>query len=1150
MVCGGCGTAAQEGQRFCGQCGRPLVATCTDCGFDNPPDHRFCGSCGAALGAGPADDTTTATPTSTERRVVSVLFIDLVGFTTFSEGRDAEEVRNVITEYFDVARDVIERFGGTVDKFIGDAVMAWWGATTSQEDDAERAVRSALEVVDAVASLGERLGVPDLAARSGVMTGEVAVGPGGNERGLLLGDLVNTTSRLQSLAQPGTVFIGDVTASLVNRAIDLEPAGTHQVKGKEEPVVAWKATRVLSERGGRGRVDMLEPPFVGRASELRLLKDTLTATGRDQRARLVSLVGQAGIGKSRLIREFSNYVDGLVEDIYWHEGRSPSYGDGLALWALGEMIRGRAGIQETDPPEVTAERLANAVETFVPEDEIDWVRPRLAGLLGVGESVGGERTELFAAARTFFEGIAARGSTVLVFEDLHWADPSLLEFVEELPDWSRNHPIMVVTMARPDLLDRRPDWGSGRPGFASLYLGPLADSEMADLIAGAVEGIPDSAVERIVAAAEGVPLFAVEMLRTLMGDGRLVVTDSGVSVQGDLTEIHVPSSVQAVISARLDRLSQGERDVARDAAVLGQSFTLEGLAALRDEDLDKLERRLGDLVRHEVLTLVRDARSPELGQYQWVQGMLREVTYGRIARTDRHDLHLMVARYFRDLGDPELAPVAAAHFVSAAEYAGEDDPQLQQELVASLQAAIDRARSLHAYEQILSLVELALPVAPQELAVDLHEYAALAAVRLSEGATADRHAEALASLAAELDDVAVRHRSIAIAGRVANAMRRSATVKQLLIDHLDRYPDLADDPYLAWAAVDLARVHLLTGDDEAAASVADRALAAVEKLDLTEAIADAMITRGTALSASRYHQAMALLRGALALCTEHELVDTKLRALINIGYASQALDETLEATSAAFEESKRIGDRNHASFVAGNLAGLLLYRLRLDEAEEVLVDSFWSPEPSDQVHRLSALADLELRRGNRQQADLHLDDARALLDSGTSDVQARLGVERVEATFALLDGDPAKVFEIGVRHFEETSFAPGISVWLAVLGAALLDDLEKLQLAAEMAKSLPPGVFTSPSRRWADVLVQLGEGDVAGGSAGADALLRWMQEQGLVWQEFLGLTTVTRMLPPDHEARDRYLGRIEEMTVPAGAHGLWEWAQSVIDGSA
>ena len=1077
--------------------------------------------------------------------MVSVLFIDLVGFTAFSEGRDPEDVRSLITEYFEVARDVIERFGGTVDKFIGDAVMAWWGATTSEEDDAERAVRSALEVVDAVASLGERLGVAGLAARAGVMTGEVAVGPGGNEKGLLLGDMVNSTSRLQSLATPGAVLVGDVTAALVNRAIELEAAGSHQVKGKEEPIIAWEAIRVISERGGRGRLDVLEPPFVGRVSELRLLKDTLTGTGRDRRARLVSLVGQAGIGKSRLIREFSNYVDGLVEDIYWHEGRSPSYGDGLALWALGEMIRGRAGIQETDPAEVTAQRLSEAVETFVPEPDVAWVLERLSGLLGVGGSAGSDRTELFAAARSFFEGIARRGTTVLVFEDLHWADPSLLEFVEELPDWSRNHPILVVTMARPDLLDRRPDWGSGRPGFASLYLGPLGDAEMAELIAGAVEGIPQLAVDRIVAAAEGVPLFAVEMLRMLMSDGRLVVGEGGVSVQGDLTEIDVPSSVQAVISARLDRLSQDERDLARDASVLGQSFTLEGLAVLRDESLDKLERRLADLVRHEVLTLIRDPRSPERGQYQWVQGMLREVAYGRIARADRHDLHLRVARYFRELGDPELAPLAASHYVSATEYGGKDDPELQAELVGALRAAIARARSLNAHEQVMSLVDLVLPVAPQGLAVDLHEYAALAAVRLSDGAAAERHTVALSELAAELDDVAVRHRSVALAGRVANEMRRSESARQLLMDHLARYPDLAGDPYLAQAAVALARVHLLTGDDEAAASLADRALGAVEKLGLIEAVADAMITRGTALSASRYHQAMALLRGALAICTEHDLIDTKLRALINIGYASQALDETLEASEVAFEEAKRVGDRNHASFVAGNLVGGRMYQLRLDDAESILRDPVWSSTPADEIQRLAALADLELWRGNRAEADAHLGAARTIL-AEVIDAQGKLELERVEAMFAMVDGDPAAVYESGQRHFEETPFAPGISVLRAVLGASLLGDAERLRRAHAMAETLPPGVFHTPSLRWAHAMLALVAGDLERGFAEAEELGRWTQEQGLAWQEFLTRVTVARVLPPDHEARSRYLERIEEMTVPAGAHGLWEWARSTI----
>jgi class 3 adenylate cyclase len=1143
MLCEECGASAADGQRFCGQCGRPLVTSCPACGFENPPDHRFCGSCGSALSEA-SDLAQTPETAATERRIVSVLFVDLVGFTSFSEGRDPEDVRNLITEYFEVARGVITQFGGTIDKFIGDAVMAWWGATTSQEDDAERAVRSAIEVVDAVAALGEEIGVAGLAARAGVMTGEVAVGPGGNEKGLLLGDLVNSTSRLQSLAESGTVMVGDTTAKLVDRAIELESAGSHQVKGKVDPITAWRAVRVVSERGGRGRLDILEPPFVGRSSEMRLLKDTLHATGTDGRARLVSLVGQAGIGKSRLIREFSNYIDGLVEDIYWHEGRSPSYGDGMSLWALGEMIRGRAGIQESDALEVTVERLDASVAAFVPEAERDWVRERLAGLLGVGDSFGSDRTELFAAARAYFEGVSRHGTTVMVFEDLHWADPSLLEFVEELPDWSRHHPIMVVTMSRPDLLDRRPDWGSGRPGFISLYLGPLSADEMSEMVAGAVEGIPEAAVSRIVAAAEGVPLFAVEMLRMLLSDGSLEVSETGVSVRGDLSEIEVPSSVQAVISARLDRLPTEERDVARDASVLGYSFTVDGLAALREEEHDKLERRLADLVRHEILTLIRDPRSPELGQYQWVQGLLREVAYGRIARSDRHELHLRVARYFRDLDEPELAPVAAAHFVSASEY-GRDDGELREELVASLQAAISRARSIHAHEQILTLVGIAAPVAHPELAADLHEYAAMAAVRLSDYVAADEHASALIELAGSLDDESLLHRSVALAGRVATETRRAGSAKQLLTAHLEQYPDLAADPHLAQAAVHLARVHLLTGEDDTSAALADRALEATEQLGLTEAIADAMITRGTALSSSRNHQGMALLRGALEICRQHDLVDTKLRALINIGYASMDFVETMQATQDAFEEAKRVGDRSHASFVAANLVAVKMWSLDLDAVEAILTDPVWSSTPSDRAQQLSALASLALHRGDRELADSNLAAAVVAVESVT-DSQVRLTIERTESTFALFDGDYRSVYEAGKRVFEETSFAPILSAMSAMIGASLLAEEEPLAVARSMAASLAPGVLTSALVRLGDVMGLVMSGDPSASEA-ADELAEWARSESIVWNELTIRIAVARVMPEGHELRVRYLRRIEELSVPNGAFGTWSWARAAVE---
>ena len=1142
MQCAQCGAQARDDQQFCGHCGAPLALPCPTCGYANPGEHNFCGSCGSRLDL---QSPPPAAPVSTERRVVSVLFVDLVGFTSLSEQRDPEEVRDLITEYFDLARDVIGPFGGTVDKFIGDAVMAWWGATTSLEDDAERAVRAALELVDRVSTLGDRQGIPGLAARAGVMTGEVAVGPGGNEQGLLLGDLVNSTARLQSLAEPGTVLVGERTASLVGTAIELEEAGTHRVKGKEEPLSAWRAARVAGERGGRGRADTLEPPFVGRSAELRLLKDTLHANGRDGRARLVSLVGQAGIGKSRLVWELKKYVDGLVEDVFWHEGRSPAYGDALALWALGEMIRGRAGIQETDTATVTAERLADTVAAHVVPEEADWVCDRLAALLGVGDSVGSERTELFAAARTLFEGIAARGTTVLVFEDLHWADPGLLEFIEELPDWSQNHPILVVTVARPDLLDRRPDWGSGRRGFTSLYLTPLADEEVAKLIRGTVTGMPEPAVERIVGSAGGVPLFAVEMLRTLLSDGRLVLIDGVATVTGQLGEIEVPSTVQAVIAARLDRLPADERELVRDAAVLGQSFTVEGLAALRDEGVDKLERRLGGLVRHEILELNRDPRSPERGQYRWVQTVLREVAYGRIPRQDRRDLHLRVARYFRAADDPELAPVAASHFVAASEHTAGADPELHAEMVEALRAAVRRAQALHAHEQVLSLVATAVPVVPDEIAVELREAGAWAAVRVSDDAEADRHVAALRDLAAAGDDPSWSHRAVALAGWVANETRRSPQALEMMRSHLDTHRDLLADCHLARVAVYLSRALMLNGDSADAAALADEALGAAEHFGLIGDVADAMITRGTALSGERIHQAMALLRGALALSREHRLAAPEWRALVNIGYASPDPAETSAAAQEAFDGAKKVGDRTQATFVAGNLVSYRLFVLDLDEAEQVLDDPIWSDRPGSRITRLAYRIQAELYRGDRERVEALLAEATTLL-SEVADAQAKLNLERAQASVDLVDGDYRAVFDLGRRHFEELPFAPGVSVGLAVSGAALGGDPEQLREAEAMAQTLPEGDLYTGSVRWPGIMLALVGGDTERAVREADVLLDWLEERGMRWLLFRDLTSAARHLPADHEARSRYVARIRALTDEAGAPGLWEFAERAL----
>ncbi len=540
MICERCGTENRAGRRFCKSCGAGLAASCPVCGAPAESGDRFCGVCGSPLpestgsepGSAPsarAGDRPVpgAEPGPTERRIVSVLFADLVGFTALSDDRDPESVREFLDGYFALARERIGRYGGTIEKFIGDAVMAVWGTPVAHEDDAERAVRAALDLVDAVGGLRAPDGSP-IAVRAAVLTGEAAVALGAEGQAMVAGDLVNTASRLQSVAPPGSVLVGEATVRSSESAIVYEPAGEQLLRGKELPVAAWRAVRVVAGRGGFGRSTRLEAPFVGRDDELRLLKELLHATARDRRARLVSILGIAGIGKSRLAWELEKYIDGLVEIIYWHQGRSPAYGDGVAFWALGEMVRGRARIAESDSPEVARAKLAAMAAEYLPDpEERARVEPRLAALLGLAgddASTGGTE-ELTGAWRTLFERIADRGTTVLVFEDLHWAEPGLLDFIEGLLSASRNRPILVLALARPELIDDRPGFGATLRNHTRLDLAPLTDEAMDTLLLGLVPGIPQVALRTIRDRAAGIPLYAVETVRMLLDQGRLTESE-------------------------------------------------------------------------------------------------------------------------------------------------------------------------------------------------------------------------------------------------------------------------------------------------------------------------------------------------------------------------------------------------------------------------------------------------------------------------------------------------------------------------------------------------------------------------------------------------------------------------------------------------
>ena len=409
---------------------------------------------------------------------------------------------------------------------------------------------------------------------------------------MVAGDLVNTASRVQSAAEPGTVLVGETTRRASEQAIAYEPAGAHELKGKAEPMDVFRALRVVSGRGGDLKSTGLEAPFVGRDRELKLIKDLYHASAEDRRAHLVSVTGIGGIGKSRLAWEFYKYFDGIVEQIWWHRGRCLAYGEGVAYWALADMVRMRCRIAEDDPAEAMREKLKATLEEHLPDaEERSFVEPRLANLLGLEDGSSGDRQDLFAAWRLLFERLADTGPTVLAFEDMHWADAGLLDFVEYLLESSRDYPLFVITLARPELQERRPGWGAAQRNFTSLYLEPLPNDVMEALLDGLAPGLPARLRDQILARAEGVPLYAVETVRMLLDRGLLVRDGTVYRPTGEVETLEVPETLHALIAARLDGVSPDERRVLQDGAVLGKTFTkaaLSALSGLSEADLEPL----------------------------------------------------------------------------------------------------------------------------------------------------------------------------------------------------------------------------------------------------------------------------------------------------------------------------------------------------------------------------------------------------------------------------------------------------------------------------------------------------------------------------------------------------------------------------------
>ena len=1030
-VCASCGHENREGQKFCVGCGRPLSVelVCPSCGAPYEPGQRFCGDCGTALAATPAPRSAAEAPAEAavaERRLVSVLFADLVGFTTLSASRDPEEVRELLSRYFDTCRRLVGLYGGVVEKFIGDAVMAVWGTPVATEDDAERAVRTALDLVAAVQALGQEAGIDGLRARAGVLTGEAAVNMAAVGEGMVAGDLVNTASRVQSVAEPGSVFVGEATRRVTEGTVVYEPAGSFELKGKEGETPLWRALRVVSGRAGSLKSEGLEAPFVGRDRELRQIKNLFHVCAEEQRAQLVSVTGIAGIGKSRLAWEFYKYFDGIAQTIYWHRGRCLAYGEGVTYWALADMVRWRCGIAEDDPQEEALQKLHAALdEHLLDPEERRFVEPRLAQLLALGEGASHERQDLFAAWRLFFERLADTYPTILAFEDMQWADESLLDFVEYLLEWSRDKPLLVVTMARPELLEKRPTWGAGHRNFTSLYLEPLSEHAMEELLVGLVPGLPPKLRKQILERAEGVPLYAVETVRMLLDRGLLVQEDSSYELVGQIDTLEVPETLHALIAARLDGLAPEERRVLGDAAVLGKTFAPHALAALSGLQSAELEGVLSGLVRREVLGLQSDPRSPEQGQYTFLQDLLRYVAYETLPKRERRNKHLAAAEHLSaTLGEDEVSEVIASHLVDAyrLDPEAEDSATLRRQAHEALLRAGSRADSLGASGEAQRYFEQAA-----ELASEPREQAA-ALTRAGEMALAAGENEGAIALLEQAiglyESCGDTHGAARAAGWTALAEQRLGR-HQAAIERLEQaYSAIgADEPDadLALLLLRLGQAYFFGGEPERAAELIERGLGIAEAFELPELLARGWSLRGMVVAADHPEEGRGFFHLALEKALSLELYQDASSAssnLSDLAFGRDRYAESLTHLELALELSRRIGHRPFEWFALSEMSYALTMLGRWDEAHARFAEL--PPEQlgaeSNMLSPLSGILEMYLHRGQLQPARELLARFEPMSDSGIA--QAEGCYQAGLAAVRLAEGDPAAALKAAELAFQ------------------------------------------------------------------------------------------------------------------------------------
>jgi class 3 adenylate cyclase/tetratricopeptide (TPR) repeat protein len=865
------------------------VSACRACGEENPERARFCLACGTVLEEALHE----------ERKVVSVLFVDLVGFTDRSDRADPEDVRATLRPYHARVKREIERFEGTVEKFVGDAVMAVFGAPVAREDDAERAVRAALGILEAIPELNEAEPGFGLAVRVAVNTGEAVVSvtarPGAGE-GIATGDVVNTAARLQHEAPVGGVVVGEVTYWATRDVVDYEELASVSVRGKAEPIRIWRASGVRSGFG----IDLEQPtraPFVGRLDELGLLKQMYARAVHEPGIQLVTVTGEPGIGKTRLLAEFRDFVNEQPEPVAWQHGRCLPYGEGITFWALGEIVKAQAGILESDSPEQASEKLSAAVATVVDDSsEREWFKARLGPLVGaqpVDTPGTAERAESFTAWRRFLESLAARRPLVLVFEDLHWADDALLEFIEHLVDLSTEVPLLLLCAARPELYERRQGWGGGKRNSTTLSLSALTGDETARLISALLSQavLPAETQAVLLERSGGNPLYAEEFVRMLTDRGILTRRGRVVEIAPE-AEIAVPETVQALIAARLDTLPADRKALLHDAAVFGKVFWTGALAWMGRTPERAVEEGLYELVRKELVRPVRMSSVKDQPEYSFWHLLVRDVAHAQIPRAARAAKHRRAAQWIERIAEERVtdhAEILAHHYGQALELvraagsaaeARELEPPTRRFLVMAGDRAfgLDVAKAEAYYRRALDL----LPAGEPDRATVLAKAAEAAWLTGQFAEAEQRYEDAIGELRAEGNALGVGEAmvSLSMVHGFRGETARARTLLTEVIELLEREPP---GPELARAYTQMARENMLSGNSKECLEWSERALTLTEKLGMHEVAVMALQFHGIARCELGDLDGLRDLREALRTSLGLGLGQETVRAHINLG---------------------------------------------------------------------------------------------------------------------------------------------------------------------------------------------------------------------------------------------------------------------------